>query len=246
MRSSRRGTHPQVDTYFRKRSRQQQQEEDDDKKAQLHVGGEKEEEEKNQEGHKVKRQTKSDVQQLDNEREPPVNDEDDETSRVPTRRKQHRTAQKKGRTAQTEPEQPALFAEVGYKVRGQSDDLTDSEAQVVEHIEVSGTLGCQMMKDILLHVMISQLTHEIPDDFNLNKEDYGCISGTSYEKRLIRAYELQLIPLKRNHTYEKMCRICAEKGHFSDDCPKVFDERFFSQKAPIAYARDNVVNAKDQ
>lgn len=38
---------------------------------------------------------------------------------------------------QKDPEQPALFQEVGYKVQGTTYDLTDEEMQVVEHIQVS-------------------------------------------------------------------------------------------------------------
>eukprot|EP01138_Halocafeteria_seosinensis_P016454 gb/GECG01016785.1/.p1 GENE.gb/GECG01016785.1/~~gb/GECG01016785.1/.p1 ORF type:complete len:211 (+),score=36.15 gb/GECG01016785.1/:1-633(+) len=201
--SASRRKHAQVDTYFRKRSRQQQQEEDDAKA--------KEDVEQNE-----KRRTKEHRENLTQASDVEVVDEQErEHERGPATLGKNK---QRHRTTPAEAEQPALFAEVGYKVKGEADDLTEAEAKVVEHVE---------------------RTHEIPKDFNLNKEDYGCISGTSYERRLIRAFELQLIQLKRNHSYEKMCRICAAKGHFSDDCPKVFDDKYFSQKAAIAFPRDS-------
>ena len=60
----------------------------------------------------------------------------------------------------------------------------------------------------------------IPVDFEQNRE-FGPLSGTCYEERAIRAYNLGLLkPLDEDSTVE-ICSSCASLGHKRAECPKL-------------------------
>ena len=60
----------------------------------------------------------------------------------------------------------------------------------------------------------------IPKGFEQNRE-YGPLSGTCYEERAIRAYNLGLLkPVDQTSTVE-ICSSCASLGHKRVECPEL-------------------------
>ena len=61
----------------------------------------------------------------------------------------------------------------------------------------------------------------IPKDMEQSRK-YGPLSGTSFEERVISAYNLGLLEPKRPESDGvEICSNCAEEGHTRDDCPKL-------------------------
>lgn len=58
----------------------------------------------------------------------------------------------------------------------------------------------------------------IPDDLEQNRS-YGPLSGTCFEERAIRAYNLSL--LKPMKTDVEICSHCSSLGHKRNDCPQL-------------------------
>lgn len=64
--------------------------------------------------------------------------------------------------------------------------------------------------------------YHIPTDFETNKFDYGPQSGTSYEERLVQAYNLSLLEPKNPQSSElEFCSSCTQIGHMKSDCPQL-------------------------
>jgi hypothetical protein len=63
-----------------------------------------------------------------------------------------------------------------------------------------------------------EMNFEIPEDFERNRR-YGPLSGTCYEERSIRAYNLNLIEPKEENADIEICSSCATLGHRRVDCP---------------------------
>lgn len=57
----------------------------------------------------------------------------------------------------------------------------------------------------------------VPDDFEQNRS-FGPLSGTSYEERVITAYNLSQLEPKEGG-YVEICSSCATIGHKRNDCP---------------------------
>jgi hypothetical protein len=60
----------------------------------------------------------------------------------------------------------------------------------------------------------------IPNDFE-QKREYGPLSGTTYEERVIDAYSVGKLERKESASDEEtcVCTVCADVGHKRDDCP---------------------------
>jgi hypothetical protein len=60
----------------------------------------------------------------------------------------------------------------------------------------------------------------IPNDFE-QKREYGPLSGTTYEERVIDAYSVDKLERKESAPDEetRVCTVCADVGHKRDDCP---------------------------
>ncbi|TYZ62632.1 hypothetical protein PybrP1_006911 [[Pythium] brassicae (nom. inval.)] len=70
------------------------------------------------------------------------------------------------------------------------------------------------------------ITHyEVPADFERNHR-FGPHSGLTFEKRLVRAYLLQLLepkgPVRKRQAPEIICITCAKLGHSHRECPDGF------------------------
>jgi hypothetical protein len=60
---------------------------------------------------------------------------------------------------------------------------------------------------------------EIPEDFEQSRS-FGPLSGTCFEERAIRAYNLSLLdPKKITNATLEICSACATLGHKRNDCP---------------------------
>lgn len=107
---------------------------------------------------------------------------------------------------QLEPVQTLLHKAVNYKVAG-NETLSAVETRLMEHI--------------LQHFVI-------PEGSEFSGTKLGPISDTSHEKRVIAAYNLDLLERKGDGAKEelvKLCVHCAATGHKSRYCKTRIEER---------------------
>jgi hypothetical protein len=92
-----------------------------------------------------------------------------------------------------------IHKNVDYKRKGKA-DLSDETLEAYELVEKH---------------------FHIPDGFE-NSRNYGPLSGTSFEERVISAYSLGLLePKTKESANVAICSVCAVEGHLRSDCPKL-------------------------
>ena len=67
---------------------------------------------------------------------------------------------------------------------------------------------------------IVQAHFSIPNDFEILKQQFGALSGTCFEERLVAAYELGLLEPCGAMPLEGFCSSCGCEGHLGKYCPR--------------------------
>lgn len=62
-----------------------------------------------------------------------------------------------------------------------------------------------------------QANYTLPEGFERDRE-FGAHSGSSFEERVLCAYEFGQLQLREGGRRVKMCKECGAEGHWSVDC----------------------------
>ena len=62
---------------------------------------------------------------------------------------------------------------------------------------------------------------EIPENFE-GDQKFGPLSGICFEERVISAYRLKMLEMKKGLEYISVCTMCGSRGHDKYSCPDAF------------------------
>lgn len=118
-----------------------------------------------------------------------------------------------------------LWNTVQYKTAGAT-KLDKPTAKVFAFVKVRQTptwLSVVLALSLLLFLFSAQEHFVIPTDIESNVK-YGPLSGTSYEERVVAAYEWGQLTAATGHESSasvQMCRLCANKGSLRQSTQRV-------------------------
>lgn len=130
----------------------------------------------------------------------------------------------------------ALWDLLRYDTEGKR-SMTEAQRRVLDHIQVrrgSRVVGADFASKAgrrahsrppdadltpipVLCAARTQANYDIPAGFEHDRE-FGTHSGSSFEERLICAYQYGQLPLKEGATRRVLCSECGEEGHRNRDC----------------------------
>lgn len=101
----------------------------------------------------------------------------------------------------------------------------DEEAYVPTYIHKNLNYQCRgqatLSENLEKTFQLVEEHYVIPWDFETNIRQYGPLSGTCFEERVVNAYNMGDLLPRRQETQVLICSTCAITGHKRVDCPEL-------------------------